>query len=76
MMNVTARGYKPQAAGSKNSNPWKWTPIRDCPPEFITALNSDNAPFLEWLPSSAAPNPWKGFYRMDRITVGDMFYDL
>ncbi len=58
------------------TNPRKWTPVRDCPPEFIEALNSDHAPFLEWRASSAAPSPWKGFYQMDRVTVGDMFYDL
>lgn len=77
MMNVTARGFKPLVAGtSKTSNPWKWTSVRDCSTDFIAALNSDNVPFLEYYPSPHAPSPWKGFYRMDRITLGDMYYDL
>lgn len=75
MMHVTARGFTPAVAGYMR-NPWKWTPVRDCPIELIDRLNSDNLPFLNYLPSSAAPSPWKGFYRIDRITIGNMFYDL
>lgn len=61
----------------KNSKTkWKWTAVRDCPDDLLARLNSGNPPYLNYLPSSAVPSPWKGFYRMDRIFIGDMHYDL
>lgn len=75
MMRASARGFRP-VAGNARVNPWKWTPVRDCPDELIAVLNRNDVPFLNFLRSSHAPSPWKGFYRMDRITIGDMYYDL
>lgn len=55
---------------------WKWTAVRDCPDDFMSVLNGPTAPKFHFTKSSAAPEPWKGFWGMDRIQLDDWHYDL